>query len=215
MTNQVFYTLSDNSFRVRGAPWFLSGFADRRVVSRCPACKHEVTEPKETIRLDPKPENGTFWPDAIGCSAGFLGLYVSARVKIGLDDEQVKYGRAFPAQVMTPFPKKIREHPPTYYHLTGVLGVQVDFEASGYSVRSICDQCKHVEKRPGTPSLKFQFVDGTWTGSDIFYTDLSRAAMFCTGRILELARKYKWTNFQFIPIAEGQNLDFKAIEYLK
>jgi hypothetical protein len=167
----------------------------------------------EMIRLDPDPLKGTFWPDAIGCGSGFMGLYVSTGVKRVLDEERIRYGRGFPAQVQTPYPKKLLSQAPTYHYLTGEAGAKLNFEACGFGIRSICSMCGFVSTTADSEPSKFEFIEDTWNGSDLFFTDYSHAIMFCTKRILELARKHKWTNFRFVPLADAFDFGHKGIAY--
>jgi hypothetical protein len=56
------------------------------------------------------------------------------------------------------------------------------------------------------------FKEGTWNGSNLFTTDIAETHFFCTEVFVECARKYKFTNFRFIPIEEGHGYG-KEIKY--
>ena len=216
MTEERFYCLSDNSFAVKGAPWISGAYAERTLLAECPACKTRVTEPNGTIELRPDQSKGSFWSDVIGCGGGIMGLYLSARVMEVLKTEAVRYGKAFPAEVGKPFPKKLAESTaPQYFYVTGELGAKFDFEGSGYRIQSVCSSCGTVKHDPASNPVKDQFIDGSWNGSDIFYTDLSPTAMYCGDRILGLARLHRWTNFRFVPLQDVHNYSHKGIDYLK
>src|SRR5438128_1999528 len=125
------YCISHNTFYTRGAAWIAGAYAGETVLSQCGSCKTTIREPSETIRLTPDPEKGSFWPDALGCGGGIMGLYISEPVKAALDAAKARYGKAFKAVVQPPYPKKLQEKlPPTYFHITGEFGANLDFAAS-------------------------------------------------------------------------------------
>jgi hypothetical protein len=175
-----------------------------------------VTEPTETIELRPDPEKGTLWPDAIGCGGGMMGLYVSDRVKESLDRGGIRYGKAFPAVVSRPYPKKLKsQSPPKYFYVTGELGAKIDFEASGFKIKFVCPRCGHIRIDPASKPVRDVIKPESWNGSDIFYTDLSKTAHFCSERLLALARESRWTNFRFVPLEEAHNYAYPGLDYLR
>ena len=184
-------------------------------MSECQNCKVRLTEPSDPIEMRPDPEKGTFWPDCIGCGGGIMGLYVSKRVKEAFDVALVTYGKTFQAIVERPYPKRLKEpEAPLYFYVTGEFGAKLDFQGSGYGIKSICPTCGHVKTDPASTPSKYQLIEGSWNGADIFYTDLSRTTIFCSERILELARSHRWTNFRFVPIEEGHNYAHRGVDYL-
>lgn len=215
-TSPDFYSFGANNSYVRSAVQFYGGYAEKRLAFECPRCGRRETEPVGTILLRPPRTGGTFWSDATETSGGVSGLYVSARVKEALDAAGARYGKAFSAVVEPPYPKKLQNcKPPEYFHITGELGARLDFEASGYRVTYTCPACGRIKTDPLSKPTRDQFLEASWNRSDIFFTDLSPAAMFCTQRILELARAHRWTNFRFVPLNEAYNASHKGIDYTK
>ncbi len=191
------------------------GYAAHRVVSTCPICGTEVREPAENIALQISPEKGEFWPDALECAGGFMGLYVASHVKETLDNAAIKYGRGFRAVLARPYLKKLqRSVPPSYFYLPAVLGAKLDFAASGYRIASTCSRCGRIRTDAASEPSKYKLIEETWNGSDIFYTDLSPVALFCSDRVLTLARENRWTNFRFVPPEQAHNYAYSGINYL-
>ena len=216
MSETTFYSFSSNSCFTRGVPGVYAGHAESRVVSECSDCGTRVTRPVGTIRLQMEPEKGTLWPDVLWTSGGFMGLYVSERVVGVLRSANARFGDAFPALVERPYPRKLKKTTPAQYFLiTGECGAKYDFAASGYAIKSVCPACGRIKHDPASRPTRDQFLAGTWNGSDIFYTDLSPSAHFCTERILDLARSYRWTNFRFVPLEDSYNYSHRGVDYLK
>lgn len=213
---EIFYSLADNSAYVRGAVPFCGAYARERLLTECQLCGARQTEPAEVISLvSPKSEGG-FWPDAKDCFTGIPGLYVSARVKETLDEARLRYGKALPAAVQKPYPVSCRGvEPPSYWLITGELGAKLDFASSGFRVISVCQSCGTVKTDPRSRPNRAEFVENSWNGSHIFYTDLSPVAMFCSEHVLELAHQHKWTNFRFLRLEEAYDSFSKGIDYFK
>jgi hypothetical protein len=145
-----------------------------------------------------------------------MGLYVSERVKQTLDSVSARYGKAFPALVQQPYPRKLRaEVPPRFFQITGEFGAKLDFAASGYRIKSTCPSCGNIKVDHLSTPRADRLVDGSWTGSDIFYTDLSPGRLFCSSRILALAGVNRWSNFRFLTLDDSHNYGHKGIDYLK
>jgi hypothetical protein len=207
----TFFTLSADS-QMQGAPW-MNGAGWSNPIERCAVCRATIGFPSGRIELCPDPQKGSFWPDALGNGGGMVGTCFSVAVKEAFDELGFRYGEAVPATVMPPYPKRIKEKPPAYFYLTGELGAEFDFEGSGHRIKLICSACGVVKKDPLARPVRHRFVPGTWNGSDLFYTALSRNALFCTHRVLELAGQRKWRGFFFSPLDRAYDASFRGIAY--
>jgi len=189
----------------KNRPWIMATYAKKKRTHDDPGFK-SWEEPLGPILLRLYDE-GDFWPDHIGGGFTMPGFYVSERVKKSLDKEGVKYDKAFPASVwMHELPPALKNvPPPKYYWLYPLTGVEIDLTASGFV---------NIRRSPTTGLLygdlpdrldpcslkEVAFVDGSWTGADLFVSSRSPSRIFCTRRIIDLASKHRWTNFKFVPI---------------
>jgi hypothetical protein len=215
-SDRTFYSFGSNNSYVRGAVQFYAGYGDERLVFKCPSCGWRETEPVGQILLQPPRTGGRFWPDVTETAGGVSGLYVSARVKEALGVAGARYGKALATAVKRPYPRKLEDSSaPEYFRLSGELGARVDFAASGFRVLSTCQFCGRIKKDPLSKPTGAQFVEGSWNGSDIFYTDLSPMAMFCSQLILDLAGTHGWTNCRFVPLDQAYDPFHKGLDYLK
>ena len=88
----------------------------------------------------------------------------------------------------------------------------MDFDASGYVDVRFCGICANrtddisltFNRQRADPPPPTVFEYDEKTGHDLFTTDLSPCAFFCTDRVLEIVKKYKLTNIAFYPCEEGE-----------
>ena len=81
--------------------------------------------------------------------------------------------------------------PPRYFAVQWAGGIEVDWDITG-------------RERDAAGNLKPLVAKAsTWNGTDIFsWTnwDDTHLTMLCTEKIVELAEKEKWTNYEFKPV---------------
>lgn len=101
-----------------------------------------------------------------------------------------------------------------------MMGARVDFDASGFVSVRFCERCgtrnddlRATYDRQHSGIWPMRFLEGTWNGADVFTTDLSPAAFFCTEKVVECARQNRHTNFAFVP-AERAASSTEPIDYL-
>jgi len=158
-------------------------------------------EPMDRIVLTFNTNQGVRWPDCLGVCSDSMGLYVSERVLRDWDEAGIRRGPVIPATFSPPIPRRFRGvPPPTYYHLKGHKGVELDYAAMGCSVDS-CPSCGLIQRmNPSLPD-RVVFVEGSWNGSDVFKdSDTSRSSEFGSDRLLRLTQERGHTNFCFTPI---------------
>lgn len=219
-----FYTVRHNSFDMRGYPWierFVDGIQENPQI--CPECGSgyppEITGDVQAT-LDPK--TGSKWPDVLGCGARHSLFIVSKRV---LDDWKADNVGDMPVggevTFASPLPKRLREvEPPAYFWLdhAKMVGARLDEEASGFVRTKPCSTCgrsswdvKATYERQHSQPWGYVLLD--WNGANLFTTS-STGYYFCTGTVMEYARKHRHTNFRFIPVEAGGASWSKGIDYL-
>ena len=217
-----FFSVSDNTLSTRGYPWIGPVVEGLTPLTFCIGCRGPQRYVNGKIRVLLERRKGTKWPDALG------GAYFIVSQKV-IDCWDVEGIGAFPIQpvkIAEPYPKKLEgTKPPKYFWIDGrkLNGALVDFQASGYVIREFCSECgRRIEnisetfKRQYARGVEFSYVfqDDTWHGLNLFTTDISDRKFFCTEKIVECARKYRLTNFRFIPIEEGGAFGSKGLKYM-
>jgi hypothetical protein len=114
-----------------------------------------------------------------------------------------------PLEILPPLPPLLMNLPmPEYFWLDGeqMPGARLDFEASGFVGTRFCPACGTrlsdigaTYDRQHSGTWPMALVEGSWSGANVFTTDLSPAAFFCTEKVLDCARKHRHTNFRFVP----------------
>ena len=217
-----FFSISDNTLSTRGYPWIGSIVEGRTPLSFCIACRAPQNHANGKIKVLFERRKGTKWADALG------GEYfiVSQRVIDCWEIEGIGVLPIQPVEIAEPYPKKLEgTEPPKYFWIDGrkLNGALVDFQASGYVNFGFCSECgRRIEnisetfKRQYATGAKFSYVfqENTWNGLNLFTTNISYRKFFCTEKIVECARKYRLTNFRFIPIEEGAAFASKGLKYM-
>lgn len=206
--------MSHNSFGVRGVPW-MSGIGSNLQRRKCAYCAdRRIKKPGGVILLEPDTSKGTFWPDAIGEGSGNIHACISERVKADWENAGLKFGKAWEASVMEPYPRKLRGTvAPTYYWIQVSKGIELNYEASGYTNLTRCPKCGCVRGTIPLRSQPYVFVPGSWDGSDVFGYVESSGVVFCTQRVLDLAIEKRWSNFWFSAVNASPSV--QPIKYLE
>ena len=205
-----FYAIQDRTLWARGMPWIAKLTKGVVREEECAGCRRG-----ETYRADGDvcallaSGRGTQWPDLIGCGAR-LGLFVaSGRFVKALREKGVRLKLGGRVWIEDRLPKRLSlADAPDYLWVDGDRhrSAAMDFGASGYVGVERCAACDRwwydvKESRPGDFPIVFDY-DAT-TGLDLFTTDRSPEAFYCTERVLECARENLLTNVAFRPIEEG------------
>lgn len=140
---------------------------------------------------------GKIFPDILGCGAYPLTI-LSERVLATWSSLGLGSYTAFPLDVIVE-PSSGRPTPPPYYHIKITGRCELDLQAMGVTITYTCPKCHYNEIEPvfGYPKI---IKRETWDGSDVFASDIFPMAPLCTSRVVELAKKHKWTNFRFEPM---------------
>ena len=214
------FSVSHNTFESQGLPWIqsiLSGFQDRGM---CSVCGAKLSYPCGDLVVGLEQRKAKKWPDVLGCGAYPL-LIVSGKVLEAWKQSCIKVLPASQVIISTPIPSTLPVGKPNYFWIGGTQysGTMMDFDASGYVGVQFCPECgnrahdiKATYDRQHGKVWPYKFKGGSWTGADLFTTDLSPTAFFCTDSVIQSAGKNHLTNFRFVPVEEGSN--GRAIEYI-
>lgn len=219
----VFHTVSHNSFSTKGYPWINHIQTGLIIRDKCRSCGVRLCQPEGNIRVTLEPTKGTRWPDVLGCGAYPLFIVSSNTIdafqKAGISN--LLMGKV---EIFGSLPNKLQSHtPPNYFWIDGnqLGGAELDFDASGFVGVKFCPECKNrthdigaTYDRQRSGNWPLVIKEGSWNGLQLFTTNLSPTAFFCTATIVEIAQIYKLTNFRFVPITLGDPPEHRGIRYL-
>lgn len=218
-----FYRIKHNTFHSNDFPWGQKVLNKPEPSEPCTLCEGQKLDWSFDIDLELEHQQGTYWPDILGnASSKFI---VSESVISAWKSDGISELPSYRINISPPLPTRLENlTPPLYYWLDGknMRGAKLDFVASGYVGVHFCPDCgsrsedrraSHKEQRSRV--CPYAFVEGSWNGEHLFTTDLSTAVFFCTEKVLECARKHKFTNFHFTPVEEGKAIGQKGIQYLE
>jgi len=217
----TFLTVGHASFDVLWIDRIVRGQRQGLPCSECGSCPDYLDGDLE-VTLDDS--STAQWPDVVGCGARAGLLVISSRV---LDAWRFENIGEFPVHKVTfrpPLPKCLQPlEIPDYFWIDGekMLGALLDFEASGFVIKRHCSTCgRRIDNIDESFDRRYSgacptvFKARSWNGAKLFTTDLSPMNFFCTEDIMECARKYRHTNFRFVPIEAGIASWSKGVDYL-
>jgi hypothetical protein len=225
MANPRFFSIRDNSFSKRGFPWIQrlgAGFRQVYLCNRC-ASGRSIWYADGPVEAFLESGKGVKWADALGCGH-FPFLVLSERAVRAFRDEGLGEFPQHALLIQPPLPKRLAgSEPPRYVWLDGekMRGASLDFEASGFVDVRFCPECgtrtdniSATFRRQNSGVHPYAFRPESWDGSNLFTTDLSACAFFCTEAVVDCARKHKLTNLRFVPAEEGGNPRSRGLDYL-
>lgn len=220
MTTSLF-SISHASFDWLWIDHILSGQTLDAACSECGARRSRLTA---DLEVSVECGWGPRWPDVVGCGAAPELLIVTGRVLEAWRDDHIGVFPVHKVNVAPPIPGPLDPAvQPDYFWIDGeqIQGALLDFGGSGYVVARHCSTCgrridniTETHKRHSAGHFPYAFVTGSRNGANLFTTDLSRGAFFCTDAVVECARKHRHTNFRFIPVEAGGATWSKGIDYL-
>ena len=186
----------------------------------CKRCDRKINYAEGELRAILDKKKGTKWSDVIGCGH-FPFFIVSENVIKAWKQEGITDIPYHKVWIENPLPKRLTgTKPPEYFWIDGkkMKGALLDFDSSGFVGVEFCTECgtrtdnisATYDKQWG--GFSYFFKKDSWNGTDLFTTDLSETAFFCTEKLVECAIKYRLTNFRFVPIEQGGG---DGIKYLK
>lgn len=204
----------DTSYR-RGMPeiyQILEGLTD---YGPCPVCGINKRDPSGDLRVILGDGRASIWPDLIACG-DYPCFVASVRFVDAMRESGIRIEEGGRVDFVEPIENGLSlDNSPGYYWLDGRRGHQagkMDFDTSGYVDVRFCNVCANrtdditmtSQRQRADPPPPTVFEYDEKTGHDLFTTDLSPCAFFCTERVLEAVKKYKLTNIAFYPCEEGE-----------
>ena len=218
-----FFSVSDNSLYTSLFPWIdkiIEGLTDGH---KCSKCGSIVRYPHDDIIVSLEPSKGTAWPDVLGCGS-FPLFIVSENVIEAWRREGIGEYPLHRVSISRPLPEQLQTtKTPAYFWIDGkkLKGAAIEFESSGFVDVRFCEVCGtrtddiiSTYKRQHSEIWPYVFRQGSWNGDNLFTTDLSPTAFFCTEALVKCATKYRHTNFRFIPTEQGAAAHSKGVRYL-
>jgi len=218
-----FFTVTDDSFRQHSNPWVISITNGLHYLPRCKGCGCEDVALDATLEVALMQNKGSKWPDALGCGA-FPLMIISVRAveawhRQGFGPLPLKR-----IVVRGHVPRKLRaEDCPGYFCVDGLrlCGARLDPDASGYSGVQRCVRCGVTSHDPTATREKqrdrkypFVLVAQSWQGLPLFTTDLERYTFFCSEEFVTMSRRYRLSNFRFVPIEDRGSYHHEGLHYL-
>ena len=207
-----FYKIGDDSYRLGGMPWISRMHAGWGMVSECDECKGMELRTFGDLTVSMDERRARLWPDVLGSGAG--QFVVSSRLleAMRMEDMRIEIGGS--VRIMEPIHNRLSlEEAPEYFWIDGDRhrAARMDFEATGYVDAYRCGACDRLlfdvaesrKRLHGDPAPPVIFEYDTPLGLDLFTTDFSPLAFYCTDRLFECVKRHKLTNVAFIPTERG------------
>ena len=216
------YEFGHNAAYSSGVPEIgeiVTGLVD---LGECQLCKGLRRYPEGDLVVRVEGHRAKHWTDVLPCG-DYPCLIVSTKFVSACRDAGVEVTIGGAVRISEPLENGLAiEDAPHYAWIDGPqhFGAKVDFEASGYVGVQFCSVCgrrwddvgKTYDRQHATPPPPTVFVEGSYTGLDLFTTDISPTAFFCTQKVVDCASQHRLTNCRFTPIESGITGD--PIDYL-
>lgn len=198
------------------APFAIGPGFDREEMP-CPVCSQRwvryVGEGVYSVK------GGASWTDALPVAGFYPPYLVSERVAKGLEAIGATGYKLLPVRFSDVEGNRLQRLPePKYYYLSVSGMIDIDIGASGLGSMDWCPACKASTSKHFVQHLKHVPIRESWDGSDIFKVGPrpTWGVLYCTRRVLELARNERWSSFQFEPmdIVRRHSSSWGGIDYL-
>ena len=206
-----FYKITHATFETKGYAWASTFWPNENMPF---VTKEYIEDQLQFWRVNGCPPSGLVitnggartarkWPDFLGSGGGTPNLFVSNKVVDSLDREGIPYSRLSEIPISKIDAKDlIDQEPPKYYVLEVEPGLHLNYEASLVPVDE--HGAPQFRLRPSHFGVWNIGRLETWNGSDLFawkgFPVKILSNLLCTDRIIEIAKKYKWTNVKFDPV---------------
>jgi hypothetical protein len=208
-----FYDISHNTAFNLGMPEIeeiVEGLSD---YGSCPTCGGSRLYPAGDIRVRLGKTRAKMWPDAIACGE-YPCFVISEHFARAIRECRIQLELGGKVEFVNPIASGLPiDDAPTYYWIDGKqhFGGRMDFETSGYVDVQFCEECGNrtdnisltYDRQHTNPPPPIVFDYDYDSGLDLFTTDLSPTAFFCTDRLLNCAKQHKLTNLSFCAVEDG------------
>ncbi len=214
MEDNTFYRFGHNSSYTRRFTWATS-IDPRSSITRRVCPEYNVVEEYPSGAFNVIVEGGSKYPDILKCGS-YPFLIVSEKVVSIWYNADIKNFIIYPVGISQVNSKKLEDiQPPKYFRIEIEGQCKIDLEASRLKVIRHAPKCHYLVTKPSTPA-GFIMKANSWDGSDLFRdSNLYPRVNFCTQRVLNLASKYKLTNFRFELMEGPFNPGNRGIDYLQ
>ena len=204
----------DTSYR-RGMPEIFEIMGGLPDYGPCPECGINMRDPTGNLLVTLADDRARVWPDLLACG-GYPCFVASRRFIDAMRESNIRIALGGRVDFIEPIENGLSlDNSPGYFWLEGRRGHQggkMDFDASGYVDVRFCSVCANrthditmtSRRQSADPPPSTVIEYDADKGHDLFTTDLSPTAFFCTERVLETAKKCKLTNIAFYPCEEGK-----------
>ena len=193
------------------------GFADEPLILGEP--EYSEYKIKDVVYDEPIPSvidgcvagKGRKWPDLMTTSNPGSGIFVySARVVTTIEDEGLAGIEFHPVELTESENRKLRlKDAPKYFwgKIMGKMAAKI-IGRDGCSIEPDVDTGIHQPKGIEDVYHSYELSpESFWDGSDFFQmSTVISGHRFCTQRVLDAARRHRWTNFSFGMLADGKML---------
>jgi hypothetical protein len=208
-----YYDVGHNTAYSRGMPEILKivrGMVDEGL---CPLCGVSQRDPSGDLQVRLGQTRAKLWPDAIACG-DYPCFVVSDRFVNAMKGAGVRLELGGTVTFMPPNQSGLSlDGAPQYFWINGIKhrAGKMDFDASGYVDVRFCRHCGvrsdnislTYKRQHAQPAPPYVIQHDEASGFDLFTTDLSPTAFFCTERVLECAKANRLTNLAFCPVDQG------------
>lgn len=208
-----FYSVSDRTSYARGAPVIKkikSGMVEGGI---CRVCGGARRWPHGDLLVQLGRSRAEFWPDVIACG-DYPCLVLSQRFVDALEQSGAGFRLGGRVEFSNVEDTGLSIASPQYYWVDGARSCAgaMDFDASGFVDVQFCPSCGRrtdnigatYDRRHAQPAPGDVFKFDEHSGLDIFTTDLSPTAFFCTERVVSCAKINKVTNAAFRRVEDGR-----------
>ena len=210
-----FYRIGNNTLAVRGMPWIQTIVSGLTNVGGCRKCGSSGGEPAGDLEVLLEPKSASHWPDVMGCGH-YPCFVISKRFLDAMQHDGIRLELGGTVEILNPIAAGLPRHDsPRYFWIDGRRhrAGKMDFDASGFVGVYFCTECgtrhdnvrltnERLRSAPPPPTV---FAYDESLGFDLFTTDLSPTAFFCTDRVLGCASHNKLTNLRFHRVEEGDH----------
>lgn len=210
-----FYEIIDDTSYRRQMPVIYEIVVGLSDFGLCPVCGATRRDPTGDLLVTLADDRARIWPDLIACG-DYPCFVASGRFVDAMRESGIRIEMGGKVEFTEPIENGLSlDDSPGYFWLDGRRGHQggrMDFDASGYVDVRFCSVCanrtdditmtsRRQNADPPPPTVIEYDAD---KGHDLFTTDLSPCAFYCTERVLEVAKKHGLTNIAFYPCEEGE-----------
>src|SRR5262245_4737680 len=199
----AFFEWGGNTLRTTGPPQVMIIATTEQAA--CAVCGRRTMRECEPVRATVESDRGTMWTDLVEGLSG-AGFMVSERVVDGLVLAGIERFRCLAVDPgMEIRRKRLRGVPaPRYFLLRAAPGMSIDAGKSEARFPPVvCGVCGARDSESDTkrrlPNWIIAEAD-SWSGLDLFTPHEMPHLTLCTRRVIEIARRERWTNCRFTPV---------------